>query len=179
MSIFLLRFFSEHKCDVCQEDIIGSWLICLQCGSRSTLNFHDKPSCLGHVVLPKTRDDLTAPHLPTHDFVKIRANIHYEREIGRILRNAATGLEHVRMHLFGSLAGGRSDSVATLRRRGTALGKRRSRLGDFGANDYLAERKVATPTCVSCETPVTMPCWYCIDCPGAPSLFSIRSSQWR
>lgn len=141
----------------------------MQCGSRATLNFHDKPSCLGAVVLSKTRDDLTAPHIPTHDFIKIRSNIHYDREIGRVLRSATVGLDYARTLLLGKQTG-RSESMATLRRRGT-LSKRRSRLpNDLGSTEYLPERKLATPTCVSCQTAVSMPCWYCIDCPGASPL---------
>lgn len=97
-----------------------------------------------------------------HDFVKIRANIHYDREIGRVLRAAASGLEYVRT-LLGK-QGKRSESSATLRRRGT-LGKRRTRVDDFGSTDFLSERKAATPSCISCQTPVSMPCWYCVDCP--------------
>ncbi|KAH9913469.1 uncharacterized protein BXZ73DRAFT_106942 [Epithele typhae] len=167
----------EFPCDVCNEEIIGAWLVCLSCGARTTINLHDAPSCAGAVVLPKHRDDLKTPHVPTHDLVKIRANLHYHREIGRVLRAAAAGLEYARGLLFGGTGAGkgarasRSDTLesAVLRRRAT--GKRKSRFdGDFG-DGLLEERKAATPTCVSCHAPAAVPCWFCVDCPVESNVF--------
>ena len=103
-------------------------------------------------MLPKARDDLTAPHLPTHDFVKIRANITTSAKSG-----ASSGTRRPGSSMSACTRLGRKleGAVIALRR------------GDLEANDFLAERKVATPTCVSCEALVTVPCWYYIDYSGA------------
>ncbi|KAM5533055.1 hypothetical protein V8D89_013270 [Ganoderma adspersum] len=79
------------NCDSCGKQIYGTRMVCMECGSRFTFDFCDKPPCVGCTI--ETRDDISSPHLPTHDFVKLRAPIVHHREIGRVLRNAKAGIE--------------------------------------------------------------------------------------
>ena len=81
---------SQIICDACTNSIFGARMVCLECGQRFTFDFCDKPACIATVM---SRDDVTSPHLPTHDFVKIRTGILHYREIGKVLRMAKAGLE--------------------------------------------------------------------------------------
>ncbi|KAI1783152.1 hypothetical protein LXA43DRAFT_1187180 [Ganoderma leucocontextum] len=81
-------------CDYCHDAIHGTRVVCLECGSRFTFDFCDKPACVGCTI--ESRDDTLLPHLPTHDFVKVRAPIVHHREIGKVLRDAKAGLERAK-----------------------------------------------------------------------------------
>ena len=82
---------SDVVCDHCKKHIYGTRVACMECGSRFTFDFCDKPACLSCTI--ETRDDISSPHLPTHGFVKLRAPIVHHREIGRVLRNAKAGFK--------------------------------------------------------------------------------------
>ncbi len=92
--IVLIQQHSDAVCDVCQKGTYGPRLVCLECGSQFTFDFCDKPECSEQMV--ESRDDITSPHLPTHDFVKIRARSHYHRDIDYVLRKADAGLKRAR-----------------------------------------------------------------------------------
>ncbi|KAH9942449.1 uncharacterized protein BXZ73DRAFT_88023 [Epithele typhae] len=80
-------------CDACGENMYGARMVCITCGTDATIDLcGDKPTCVGKRIEVAARDDLKGPHLPAHDLVKIRANIHYYREIGRVLRAAKAGM---------------------------------------------------------------------------------------
>ena len=97
-------------CDNCGDSIYGTRMVCMECGSRFTFDFCDKPACVGCTI--KTRDDATVPHLPSHDFVKVRAPILHYREIGKVLRNAKSGLERAKALLEKAEEQNRSGLVA-------------------------------------------------------------------
>ena len=152
----------------------------MECGSRFTFDFCDKPACLGCTI--ETRDDISSPHLPTHGFVKLRSPIVHHREIGRVLRNAKAGLEHANALLeeAENLRGRKStekpfekSQVAKLR--GGEKGVLAGREGIVASPRSESEDKVIFLTCLRCEGPVSSKRWlYCIDCPGALLILMIR-----
>ncbi|KAI1785867.1 hypothetical protein LXA43DRAFT_1099745 [Ganoderma leucocontextum] len=138
-------------CDCCHNRIYDTpRIVCMNCGSRSTFDFCDKPECLGCTI--KTRDDITSPHLPTHDLVK--ASILYHREIGKVLRNAKAGLERAQK-LLQQQDEEKDGSEG---------------LVSFSEKKVTPEKQETTMaftvTCLRCDGLLrSRPCWYCIDCP--------------
>ena len=169
------RTDSEIVCDYCDESIVGTRMVCMECGSRFTFDFCDKPACVGCTI--KTRDDITSPHLPTHDFVKIRTAILHYREIGKVLRMAKAGLERAKKLLRTAEQAkngdrgddhGEEDGPANLPEKKVAPAPLRRATTTLSA-DPESESEAIIPRCLKCEAAVTMPCLYCIDCPGASS----------
>ncbi|OJT10257.1 hypothetical protein TRAPUB_13211 [Trametes pubescens] len=158
-------------CDACGERIYGARLMCLKCGSPWTLDFCDKPNCRTAV---KTRDDLTEPHLPTHDFVKVRRSFHQYREIGKILRLSEAGLERARK-LFSKAARAQAEAAAAPEegeKAAEAKTMKQAREGAHAAeSDSESEPEPEKLTCVSCSATVSYSCWYCIDCPAESNVF--------
>ncbi|KAM5530344.1 hypothetical protein V8D89_015985 [Ganoderma adspersum] len=87
------------SCDSCGDLIYGTRVVCMDCGWRSTFDFCDKLECVNGTIPSRNDIDIASPHLPTHDFVKLRAPILQEREIGKILRNATAGLGRAKVLL--------------------------------------------------------------------------------
>ncbi|OSD01341.1 hypothetical protein PYCCODRAFT_541681 [Trametes coccinea BRFM310] len=166
-----LRRIQRHfaVCDACGEYIYGARLMCLKCGSRWTLDFCDKPDCREAV---KTRDDVTEPHQPTHDFVKVRRVINQYREIGKILRTSDSCLEHAR-ELLAEVAkkeepdAGEGDEDTPFAHQKKAIARPRE---EANAADSDSETTII-PTCISCSSAVSYPCWFCIDCPVESNVF--------
>ena len=113
--------------------------MCLSCGMKSTIDLCDKESCFTSEVGLDTRDDLTSPHLPSHDVFKIRAAIHPFREFGEVYRTAQGALKMVR-ELFSELASSEQDREGGV--------------------------ETQRPRCVNCRDRVSPPCWFCIECDG-------------
>lgn len=166
----------------------------MECGTRFTFDFCDKPACVGCTI--KTRDDVTGPHLPTHDFVKIRSSILHYREIGKVLRNAKAGLERAKALLEKAEAQKKKREEAEKEAEKEAGNKEETEPGDgkdgeaeappslpkkkispgrsemTEASNTDSANEVVTPTCLKCESPVSQPCFYCIDCPSTfPATF--------
>ena len=168
----------------------------MECGLRFTFDFCDKPACVGCTI--PSRDDIAVPHLPTHDFVKIRAPILHHREIGRVLRDAKAGLERARglleerewrrrdrefwKNLAGAQAGDQEKSGEGAEENeddgdgqdseGTVTSPRNDKDVVAPARQESAEffDEVLAMTCLNCKTAISRPCLYCIDCPGALSV---------
>ncbi|KAM5533024.1 hypothetical protein V8D89_013292 [Ganoderma adspersum] len=160
--LYVLRDYSKQTvlahfgitCDHRGGPIYGTRVVCMECGSRTTFDFCDKPACVGCTV--KTRDDFSSPHLPTHDFVKIRTPIVQHREIGKVLRNAMTALERVKVLLMkGGTHNTRHEEAEK------ADGEREEIL----QRDEKQDGDAPTLTCLKCKSPVSQPCLYCVDCP--------------
>lgn len=143
----------------------------MECGTRTTLDFCIKPECSEQVV--ETRDDLSEPHYPTHDMVKIRADIHYYRDIGRVLRMAYFALYRGRQMLAAAEVKmtevaerveehGGEESAS----KGLSKGTERREDGSADSTDTKGGDETPMPRCVTCGKAVSQPCWYCIDCPG-------------
>ena len=212
MMLTLMGANSMIVCDHCGNPIYGTRMVCMECGTRFTFDFCDKPACVRCTI--KTRDDITAPHLPTHDFIKVRAPILHYREIGKVLRSAKTGLERAKNLLEkaedqerGRLVQEREEGEAAEKKKPNSASENDEttgavEAGDAGEGDEgglkgedapvsqgpvsLPEKKVAPArreamassdsesenevialTCLKCERPISRPCLYCIDCPGA------------
>ncbi|KAI0360925.1 hypothetical protein OH77DRAFT_1517315 [Trametes cingulata] len=155
------------SCDACGDRIYGSRLICLKCGSEYTLDFCDKPTCRDAVKLFQSRTDMPQPHSSTHDFVKVRRAFHQFREIGKILRMSDKGLERARRLLTKAArrAETTSDSDGEVEERKTTGVQREE------AYDSDSETGGVEPTCISCSSKVSYPCWYCIDCLAESNVF--------
>lgn len=168
----------------------------MQCGSRSTFDFCDKPACVGCTI--ENRDDTSSPHLPTHDFVKIRAPIVQYREIGKVLRNATASLERAKALLekgpidseqkqgeemeksvgyHEEFVGGsrRPDDKAPTSSQEKTVTRTPGKPDTMRPSDMGSANEVATPTCLKCKAPVSQPCFYCIDC---PSTFPMPPPRW-
>lgn len=140
-SFVLMQGNSFATCDHCRNEIYGTRVVCLDCGSKNTLDFCDKPDCIGCTI--NTNDNITSPHLPTHGLVKLRASIIHSREIGNVLRNAEAGIDH-------------AEKIFQEQRE---------------EKDRSGGTKTATDvTCLRCDRILSQPCWYCIDCPGTSSI---------
>ena len=128
--------------------------MCLKCGSKWTFDFCDKPACVRAVI--KKREDTVTPHHPTHDMLKLRTVIIYEREIGGILRRATESLKRANSLL-------EQTAKAAEERQGRedeSNGERQEPMttkSDDSSDDLR---------CISCSELVAHPCWYCVDCPG-------------
>ena len=138
----------------------------MQCGTQDTLDFCDKPACVGSTIRTRDRDDISSPHLPTHDFVKIRDQISHYREIGKVLRNATAGLKRAKNLL---------EDVKDQKRRHEFMSNNEvpevegegSGYRDDGDSEASAPKdQVIALACLRCEASVSQPCFYCIDCPG-------------
>lgn len=149
-------------CDYCRDPIYGTRIVCLECGSRFTFDFCDKPACVGCTI--RTRDDISSPHLPTHDFVKVRVPILHHHDIGKVLRDAKTGLNRAK-ELF--------EEAEDQKRRREFMNDEDGELQVGGGRKGSEDRKASgsenggiTLTCLRCDATVSEPCFYCIDCPG-------------
>ena len=132
--------------------------MCLSCGVTFTIDLCDKPECYTAVVGTDIRDDLTTPHLPSHDMFKVRTAIQPFREFGSAHKAAMEALKMARKIL--------EDGTVP----------------DSSSADTKPDEKIATEsaelqrrpaTCAKCGVEVSRPCWYCIDCPGGFSTTSV------
>ncbi|TBU55048.1 hypothetical protein BD310DRAFT_934540 [Dichomitus squalens] len=162
-------------CDHCGEPILGTRIVCMECGSRFTFDFCDKLACVGCTI--KTRDDFTTPHLPTHDFVKIRTAILHYREIGKVLRSAKAGLERAKRLLEEAKQRKDEESEEDDKDEPTNLPETKvvpaplRRVTTTMSTDSASEGEVVVPRCIKCAAVVSMPCLYCIDCPETVNAF--------
>lgn len=140
--------------------------MCLKCGSDWTLDFCDKPACR---EATKTRPDCPEPHVPTHDFVKVRRAIHQHREIGKILRMSDANLVHSRKLVDNALRAAEAAEKTRDEKTDEPKTKNQGREAAYSSDSESEEDKIVVPTCVSCSVTVSYPCWYCIDCIGASS----------
>ena len=137
----------------------------MECGTHYTFDFCDKPACVGAVV--NSRDDIESPHLPSHDFVKIRTDIHHYREIGKVLRSAESGLERAQKLLErASQSSGQDEESSESDETTTQPETKLVRRDTAGSSDAESEVDVPILNCISCSQSIEQPCWYCIDCPG-------------
>ncbi|RPD54176.1 hypothetical protein L227DRAFT_580748 [Lentinus tigrinus ALCF2SS1-6] len=175
-------------CDNCGDHIYGTRVVCMECGTRFTFDFCEKPACVSSEI--KSRDDVEAPHLPTHDLLKIRTNILHHREIGTVLRNATEGLKRAKTLLERAAKGAEEDEASESgsgsdeeHKDGEASGQSPTTPSspklahrDFSdPSDSDSEAEVPVLTCVSCSETIAQPCWYCIDCPEDANIFVCQS----
>ncbi|KAI0708170.1 hypothetical protein C8T65DRAFT_211541 [Cerioporus squamosus] len=158
-AILLHRNVIHHCiCDHCDEVIAGARILCLECGVDDTLDLCDKPECTGAVVVvPKQ----PAPHLPSHDVVKLRAMV-LSREVGRVLKASKAALSRARALLARQEQSLRSSEPAP---QAWVIAPGIFRLATHGGP--LVSRQSSTtpvPSCAGCSKPVQYPCWFCTDC---------------
>lgn len=105
---------------------------------KDSVDFCDNQRCLNLVLGVEANDDCASPHLPSHDILKLRTAIHPYREFGEVYRAAQSALKRVR-GMFADLApqGGR-----------------------------VRDARAPLPQCLKCSSPVSLPCWYCVECKG-------------
>ena len=116
---------------------------------KTTIDLCDKESCLGSEIGLDARDDLTSPHLPSHEVFKMRRAIHPFREFGEVYRAAQLALKTARQVL--------SEAAVT-------------------SQHAQGDTEHPSPQCVKCGERVSIPCWYCIECEGTPSVSFIPIS---
>ncbi|KAI1785577.1 hypothetical protein LXA43DRAFT_899476 [Ganoderma leucocontextum] len=129
----------DAACDVCRDIIRGTRVICLSCGVKSSpVDLCDKNECLTSEVGLDIRDDLTSPHLPSHDIFKTHTAIQV-CEFREVYRSAQDALKSVRQ-IFATM-----EFFNTLAR-------------DAGVDNWTCVK------CVGCSQPTSLPCWCCIEC---------------
>lgn len=156
-------------CDVCSSPIRGGRVMCLSCGTKTTIDLCDKPDCCNKEVGLDVRDDLTSPHLPTHDLFKVRTAIHPIREFGQAHRAALLALKAARQMLSSAR------DAEQLSRDGQKT--EHEAPPTVGGDDMVSPRSQDTihmPTCSRCSDRIHPPCWYCIECKGMCFDKSIR-----
>ncbi|RPD55866.1 hypothetical protein L227DRAFT_579346 [Lentinus tigrinus ALCF2SS1-6] len=164
------RSIAQHlmiSCDVCDGPIRGGRVMCLSCGTQTTIDLCDKPECCDKEVGTDVRDDLTSPHLPTHDLFKVRTAIHPFREFGHAHRAALLALKTARQTL--------SDAWDAERRSQDMRAAQHSTPGeaddDTAAAGVKPENIPVVPTCSRCGDRIGTPCWYCIECEDDDATF--------
>ncbi|RPD56321.1 hypothetical protein L226DRAFT_469232 [Lentinus tigrinus ALCF2SS1-7] len=147
-------------CDACGDSIRGGRVMCLSCGTKFTIDLCDKPECCDKEIGTDVRDDLTSPHLPTHDLFKVRTAIHPFREFGQAHRAALMALKMARRTL--------SDAwdVRTAERSTPQKAD-----DDTAAAGKKPENVPRVPTCSRCGDKIGTPCWYCIECKDDDATF--------
>ncbi|KAF8516802.1 hypothetical protein JB92DRAFT_2909317 [Gautieria morchelliformis] len=90
LALHRIRITPGHGrgCDGCGGNIGGS---CIQCMWNS-VDLCDAPECVAAEVV---RHDLKRPHLPTHDFIKVRRVVHLG-QVGQLEQMAKSALERAR-----------------------------------------------------------------------------------
>ncbi|KAF8516788.1 hypothetical protein JB92DRAFT_2909192 [Gautieria morchelliformis] len=97
LALYQIRITPGHGrgCDGCGGNIGGSRIQCMVCQAKDTWNsidLCDAPECVAAEVV---RDDLKRPHLPTHDFIKVRRVVHLG-QVGQLEQMAKSALERAR-----------------------------------------------------------------------------------
>ncbi|TBU26461.1 hypothetical protein BD311DRAFT_779599 [Dichomitus squalens] len=138
----------DVTCDHCENTIVGSRIVCLDCDSNKTLNLCDDPRCRSSEIDVEKRPDLPAPHLPGHAVFKVRTMLHL-REFGRMNQAARMALKSAR-RTFNEVTELLTDEVL----QNPAL-RRQARVKKIAQ---------ASLSCIICRKQVSKPCWYCITC---------------
>lgn len=166
-------------CDACAGRIGGGRVVCLDCDPHSqetldTIDLCDRPTCVSCTVPVTRREDLDSPHLPTHHLMKLYTVLHM-RQYGRVERAAKLALKRVNRWIasgLGSRIGG--GGVSSLSN-GLLTPMRTTFLPAISISESSVDgMSIASPLvesrdifiCRKCEQPVTLPCWYCVACPG-------------
>lgn len=156
-----LLFLARAWCDGCGDTIYGARIICLVCQGKATWTCVDLCEELDCIAARVERDDLTRPHLPTHDTAKVRRVVHNAREFGKLFREGKEALQTARIAFERSQT---QDPVATSSNEPSQVSD-----ADLKQTSKMAGAVLA---CALCKCPVTQPCWYCIQCEG-PSFVHI------
>ena len=111
--------FRDVKCAYCGGNVGGQRIMCLDCRPkdariRQSVNFCDHLVCGEQMIVPTPWNGLEEKkaHLPSHDFVKLRAVLHL-KDMPALDRNAQRALERCRS-LMAEAKGGRPSSVKTV-----------------------------------------------------------------
>ncbi|KAI0042039.1 hypothetical protein FA95DRAFT_1500564 [Auriscalpium vulgare] len=168
-------------CDVCNGLIGGARLVCLDCDVKqenafNSLDLCDAETCVNSIVTVERRDDLLAPHLPTHHVYKVRTTI-LRRQLGKLDRKARTGLNEVEplcILLATRKAAGEATTAAPDASSSQASQQALAPLAPRSMSRASKRFSTATtatdveehpvPCCGVCDEPLTLPCWYCLDC---------------
>ncbi|KAI8975856.1 hypothetical protein BD414DRAFT_423775 [Trametes punicea] len=166
-------------CDICGQRIYDARLICLSCGKESTMDFCDKIACREATA---TRYDLAQPHVPSHDFVKVRRALDDYREIGKLLRTSVAGLQRAR-NIIGATASLNQDKgTLSTHEKDPQVGEKQADGApppNAGGTGHSSDAGISTPICLSCSLAVSYPCWYCIDCPATSNVFICQQCDER
>ena len=137
-------------CDNCHGAIIGSRVFCVSCNATSgwTIDLCSKPECISATVVRE--GDLTKPHYPTHNLVKVRRIIFSDREWGAMVTKAEEGLTKSRS-IFQEYE------------------KQIADISKFSNEQGVQHTKA--PTCTTCNKVTSQPCWFCLQCKGLHHIF--------
>ena len=105
--MFTNIWYRGKICDGCGYRIGGARIICLDCQAtdgnyHNTIDFCDDPHCYTKTITMDKRPFLAAPHLPTHDIVKVRTAHHF-RDMYAMTQSAQGALNASRCLLEDSL----------------------------------------------------------------------------
>ena len=163
-------------------------MICLDCRKSEyelwhTIDFCDNTRCYSSTVTSEQRDYLEEPHLPSHDFVKIRSCVHW-RDLIDVTTNAVSALDQFRGIANGDASededneDNEEDAEDAPKDVEVEADDADSDWEDSpSAEDGEAEGvdqedegeeedKPRISNCFACHSPTEQPCWYCTICTG-------------
>ncbi|KAF8512136.1 hypothetical protein JB92DRAFT_3173674 [Gautieria morchelliformis] len=148
------NILARHRvqCAKCHGTIGGTRIICLICQPNKawdTLDLCEDSECVGASI---EQDSLPAPHLPTHDVIKVRRFVHIGH-FGKLEREAVQALERVRLLL------GTGDSASDLEK---AYDNDYPSQGTQALPDRTSMKLGSSHHCTFCNIKITLPCWYYI-----------------
>ena len=112
-------------------------------------------------------------HLPTHDLVKIYEDIHYYHDTARVVQEALDGLARAKKALLrGCVDPSAVSPEPTVEL--VVTDENGPRVTSDAASEGASEQPNEEPSlpaasiaCLSCASPIAVPCWYCVDCWGS------------
>ncbi|KAI0061177.1 hypothetical protein BV25DRAFT_1806058 [Artomyces pyxidatus] len=173
-------------CDSCGGRIGGPRVICLDCVIQSsktfnTLDLCELEECVSSRVTVEYRQDLAAPHEPSHHLMKVRTVV-LTRQHGRVDREARAALKKVegmckklseQKPKAPTVKAPEDDKSLTVPNSDTLnvptspverpMSRASKRLSTATSNTHV-DPEPGVPICSACKDPLTLPCWYCAKC---------------
>ncbi|KAI0340329.1 hypothetical protein BDW22DRAFT_412068 [Trametopsis cervina] len=173
-----------NSCMACGYQIRGTRVVCMDClpqdgNYTQTLDICDDPRCLETTIQAGSRPHMGTPHLPHHDFFKVRSVMHV-RDLHAVAMDAREALESARRSMRCSEAPEECADAAEVGHEHPTEEKTHHVEDNHAAFTltparsvprsrarYLESSVVASgnrPSCKICDQSVKQPCWFCVDC---------------
>lgn len=96
----LTDLYRSNTCIACGYQIRGTRVVCIDCQPEDgdytrTVDICDDPRCLETVIKGNTQQPFRGPHMPSHDFFKVRTVVHI-RDMHAVNENVKEALQCAR-----------------------------------------------------------------------------------
>ncbi|KDR79356.1 hypothetical protein GALMADRAFT_265823 [Galerina marginata CBS 339.88] len=155
----LVYFLGENTCDVCDQRVVFTRLVCITCMNEDMSNYIDLcPECTESRVFSKAR---TFVHHLSHSLIRTSRAIS-KAELPIIVLKARLLSERIKA----SVKASEDKKNSTKDRDSKALkGSDHKATKNADTENIVTSRPTLTPLiCASCSKDVTLPCWACIAC---------------